>query len=218
MKSNNNASQYASRIMNQITDNLMTISGNKYLCPSEKDKLEMYGVNAIVSSILIDISMLNLDQLSIQDRIYLFDLAVKLANIKVIKALSQLYIDQGFQSDITVPSKDNQEYPYRPVFWLASIVTRQPAITSETYSAVEKYICETFKIPEVVNINGKNITRQEYIAGIEKWKHENNIRLFSPYFDYHFKWPKPRYPRHVLMNEIEKYDQSKLRSTPSIRS
>ena len=143
-------------LLKTITANLLIISGFplKNQSQSQATLLEK-GKDTIIKEILRDITLLKLYLLDTKNRILLIDAAVKAANLDIVKALTEKYIKEGFENDIKIPSKDNPEHPYRPVFWLASIVSRYPGIPVSAYKAVEDYLCEKFSIPDVVNINGK---------------------------------------------------------------
>lgn len=173
--------------------------------------LEEIGIQALNKDILNDIQNLRLRLLSQKNRVCLIDTAVKCGYLSIVQGLTEIFISQGFKDDIRIPSKDNADHPYRPTFWLASIVTRYRP--QENYVAIEKYLCEKLNIPNVVNINGKNTTREEYILAVDKWKHAHNLRFMVNANNKELTYPcrKPRHRRHEFLNEIEIFDQSKLR-------
>ncbi|RDI43771.1 hypothetical protein [Aquicella lusitana] len=161
--------------------------------------LQKMGEKKLVELFSIHIGSLNLKKFSQSERLLFIDTAVKSGNLEVVKMAAEKFIKEGYEDDIRIPSKDNPEQPFRPVFWLASIVSRQPGIPAENYRAIEEYLCQKFNIPNTVNINGKNVTRKEYLAGVELWKHSQNVKFLK---ELGFK--KPRYRRHELMDDIEK--------------
>jgi hypothetical protein len=173
--------------------------------------LEELGMQAIHKDILNKIQSLRLQFFTETKRISLIDLAVKCGHLSIVQSLTEIFIDQGFEEDIRIPSKNNADHPYRPTFWLASIVTHYHA--KENYVSIEKYLCEKLNIPNVVNINGKDTTREEYLLAVDKWKHTQNLRFMintkSKELTYIFSLP--RYRRHEFLNEIETFDQSKLK-------
>ena len=161
------------------------------------------GKEAVIKEILSDFNHLNLSHYPVGERIYLIDTAVKAGNLEIVKALTEKFEKEGYADDIRIPSKDNMEHPYRPVFWLAAIVTRH--LPKENYQAIEKYLCEHFKISDQIKINGKMTTRTQYLTSIDKWKHEKNIEFLGRGFKFSEKANTfVRYRRHELLDDIEK--------------
>lgn len=158
------------------------------------------GAQAAINQAIECAQKFDFSRLQQDERIYAFDTAVKLGNLDLVKVMAERYIDSGLSDDIRIPSENNMEVPFRPTFWLPSIVTRQEYAGKESYAAIEKYLSEKFDIPEKVNIDGEMLTRDQYCKNIDAWKHQNNIRMFNMGIG----MKKPRYRRHELMDAIEK--------------
>jgi hypothetical protein len=120
---------------------------------------------------------LNLNKLDKAERIALIDTAIKFGSLDLVKIIAEKYIALGFKDDIRIPYEGHGEHPYRPVFWLAAICTRQPNIPVENYDKIEAYLCQKFDIPSSVNIDGVNVTRNEYVQIINEWKQAKNLEL-----------------------------------------
>lgn len=157
------------------------------------------GKETAVADILEDIKILRLRDYPENERILLIDTVIKFGNVDLVKALARKFKKEGFSDDIRYPSAENPEHPYRPVFWLAAIITRQPHVPLKNYRDIENYLCRKFAVPKVVQIRDEFITREQYLAEVDAWKHCENIRLFQ-----RFNRQLPRYRRHELMDAIEK--------------
>lgn len=185
---------------NQFIKKLYLISGHSAKPGVIENPMKMVMErNSMLAKIMDDIRKINLEDYTQKERIYLIDTAIKAGNLSVVKALSEKFIEQKLADDIRIPSKNNLEHPYRPVFWLPSIVTRQPGVPKENYEKIEKYLCERFNIPSEIKIGDKVFTRKSYLATVELWKHQKNISFMRE-----DKMSKPRYRRHELLDEIEK--------------
>lgn len=193
-------------VLDKLLDKLFTISGFPFPNDSSNQALlARVGADKIIQDILADIRQLKLAHYKQGDRIGLIDRAVKCGNLVTVKALTEEFIRQGFINDILIPSKHNMEVPFRPVFWLASVVTRQPGVPRENYRAIENYLCERLQIPASVIIDGIDTSREKYLRQVELWKHEQNIRFFTDSFR---PAKKPRFRLHELMDAIESHHPS----------
>jgi hypothetical protein len=189
-----------------IIEKLFIISGFPIdAIPEAKKLLETQGTDGIIKQLFIEIKILKLEDIDQSERICLIDTAVKAGNLDLVKAIAEKFIAEKFSDDIRIPSENNMEEPYRPVFWLASIVTRQAGVDKSHYQAIEDYLCNRFEIPNTVQLPSEDkktmvtVSRKEYLTYIEAWKHTENIRLLVE-----DKVRKPRYCRHQLLDEIEK--------------
>lgn len=122
---------------------------------------------------------LDLAKLAKVDRIYLIDSAIKTGSIAIVTYISEKLITLGFMDDVRKPYELNREYPGRPTFWLAAIVTRQSNVPVENYELIEKYLCEKFNAPALIWINGDPINRHDYLYIISEWKTAENQRLIQ---------------------------------------
>jgi hypothetical protein len=157
------------------------------------------GKEKVIADLISDVKQLKLKNYEKKLRILLIDTVIKFGNVELVKTLATKFKKEGFADDIKTPAAENPEHPYRPVFWLAAIITRQPHVPLENYRAIERYLCENFGITKTININGKLVTREKYLAGVELWKHKQNV-----YFLTQRGMKLPRYRRHELMDAIEK--------------
>jgi hypothetical protein len=130
-----------------------------------------------VETILRYLQNLNLSQIQKPRRILLIDTAIKIGNVQLVQAIADKFEAKGFSDDIRIPYAEHLEHPYRPVFWLAAVTTGFETTPTENYVKIEKYLCEKFAIPNSVVIDGKSITRDEYVQVVTEWKQAENIRL-----------------------------------------
>lgn len=205
-KSNDVSSEEVSELALNLQDKMLMVSGAplKYN-PDLEAEFKKKGSELIINEINIAIEKLDLKKLTKKQRIYLIDTAVKSGELTIVKHLAEKFILAGFKTDITNPSEENIEQPFRPTFWLPSIINRYK--DKSAYRAIENYLCERFNIGDPVEINGKKITRKNYIEEVNRWKHDKNFALMN-----NVKVKRPRYRRHELMDEIEDFDTAKLKS------
>jgi len=177
---------YAEKLYNQILRKLLQIKDPR-------------GKENVVADILADVQKLKLKKYEKKLRILLIDTVIKFGHVELVKTLARKFKQEGFSDDIKIPAAENPEHAYRPVFWLAAIITRQEHVPLENYRAIEAYLCKKFDIPKLVKIDGEKITREEYLADVELWKHMQNVRFLTVN-----NFRVPRYRRHELMDDIEK--------------
>lgn len=188
-----------------LQDKLLLISGFPLHHSSETP--ESQETLNIIEDIKLLIEKLEINNLTKGQRIYIFDTAIKTAELSIVISLTDKFVNNNLKTDITCPSKDNLEQPFRPSFWLASIVTRYK--DRSAYQAIEDYLCKRFKIGKSVIIKGQAITKDEFIAQTDQWKHDRNFTFLNNQAS---KKKLPRYRRHGLMDSIEDFDKSKLKS------
>lgn len=155
-----------------------------FLSPSEKlhheickmmlQLLETSNQEEIIIAIENKLEPIHLSTFEKPLRIDLMDTAIKVGCLPLVKFLAERFIADGFENDIKIPYEQHVEHAYRPVFWLAAVVTRPPQVPESNYNEIEEYLCKRFDIPKKVEINGHTVTRDEYVAYVNDWKKERN--------------------------------------------
>ncbi len=164
-----------------------------------------------IAEIIDLINKIELPQVEKMERIYMIDSAIKLGNYDVVEALAKRFIHYKLEDDIRTPSALSEMglLPFRPTFWLPSITTGLKHIPKEEYQKIENYLCKTFNIPDKVEIKAQLVSKKDYLAKIDLWKHYENIRLFK------LGTLKTRYRRDDFLAEIEQKAKLKHAETPA---
>jgi hypothetical protein len=122
-----------------------------------------------INRVIRHLKTIAFDQLNKNNRIYLMDTAIKFGNLALVQAIFALFEKYELLSELRLPSVECST-PFRPSFWLASIVSPYPLVLRQAYQAIENFLCEKLNIGERVNIAGMLLTKAEYLTRIATWR------------------------------------------------
>ena len=133
------------------------------------------------SKLIDSLDLIDLKTCSASERMFLLQTLVKSGSIKAVKKLTTvLQADYKGELENYCPlMRTLGEKIDRPIFWLAAIVTRWDTtrVPDSNYSEIEAYLCDILCPTNEAFVNGRMITRDQYVANVNEWKKNENSRL-----------------------------------------
>lgn len=133
--------------------------------------------------ILLYIEALALDLLSPLIRMDTLGSVIKSGNVKAVKNLTEKllnYNETELRNYVQIMKENGAQYE-TPIFWLPLIVTRwnEEKVPDENYMEIARYLSGILCPIGITEWYGKTVTQEEYIQKVNRWKYEENQRLFK---------------------------------------
>lgn len=133
----------------------------------------------VEKDLLIYIEAINFKRLSPIDRMTSMEAIVKSGSVKAVESLTQVLLKElPSYSEIMKEAGAPNDVP---IFWLPAIVTRwdEEKVPDKNYREIEEYLCKILCPEGKAEVQGKVVTRDEFVNGTNEWKVNKNRELGS---------------------------------------